>query len=371
MTRRSLRLEPVRAKRARTILAAAAALSILAFGLLDYLTGIEIGFSIFYVLPLAGVAWYGGRGAALGLAGFATIIWLAADGLGGHDHSHALIPFWNALVRLGFFATIVWALGALRDLYLEKAAFVRELGDEVAGAERARQDLERSNEELERYAHVAAHDLRSPLVTVGGYMRLLERRYGPELGPDAEVYLRHALEGVDRMEALIDDLLDYAKLDGPRPARAPTDLGRALTRALEALRAEVEESGARIQREVLPEVLGHEERLARLFQNLVGNAIKFRRETPPLVRVWAERGEGAWVISVEDNGIGIPPEQLGDVFAPFHRLHGGSEYSGTGMGLAICKKIAEQHGGRIWAESEPGQGTTFRFTLTSSDQTPA
>lgn len=371
MKTRSLRLEPVRTQRARGFLMLLGALSIVAVGLLDYLTGIEIGFSIFYVLPLAALAWYGGRGIAMVFAVLATITWFAADGFGGHRHSHTLIPIWNALVRLGFFTTIVWALGTLHDLYLEKVAFVRELGEDIAAAERARQDLERSNEELERYAHVAAHDLRSPLVTVGGYMRLLERRYGHELGTEAEVFLRHALEGVDRMEALIDDLLDYAKLDGMRPVESPVNLDQALDRALGALQVDMQSSGAQVHREGLPTVLGHDERLARLFQNLIGNAIKFRGVAPPLIRVWAEQEDGMWLISVEDNGIGIPSTELEEVFAPFQRLHGDSEYSGTGMGLAICKKIVEQHGGRIWAESELGQGTTFRFTLSSFEKISA
>lgn len=248
-------------------------------------------------------------------------------------------------------------------------------------------ELARSNEELEQFAYVASHDLKEPLRMVTSYLQLLSRRYKDRLDQDASDFISFAVEGAERMRLLIDDLLAYSRVGSRGRALAPTDCGRVVDTVLQNLRVAIEDSGARIERGELPLLAGDERQLVQLLQNLIANAIKFRGSAPPVVRIDAaalatlrddpsavagltaeDCAEDGWLISVADNGIGISPQFFDKIFLIFQRLHQRDEYPGTGIGLAVCKKIIERHGGRIWVDSTPGQGTTFRFTLRHLDQ---
>jgi signal transduction histidine kinase len=232
------------------------------------------------------------------------------------------------------------------------------------------QELRRSNADLEQFAYVASHDLQEPLRMVSSYTQLLAKRYRGKLDADADEFIGYAVNGVGRMQQLIHDLLAYSRVGTQGKPFQPTETTAALERAVAAQGVAIHESGATITHGDLPAVQADEWQVVQLFQNLISNAIKFHGAEPPRVHVSAARGQGspgAWVFAVHDNGIGIAPEYYERIFVIFQRLHGRSQYEGTGIGLAICKKIVERHGGRIWVESQPGQGTTFYFTLPDRD----
>ena len=225
-------------------------------------------------------------------------------------------------------------------------------------------DLARSNHDLEQFAYVASHDLQEPLRAVAGPLQLLQRRYQGQLDARADEYIGHAVEGAARMQALIEDLLTYCRTTRHENSIRITECGQALDQALGNLTTAIEETGAQVSRGQLPAVSAIASQLALLFQNLVGNAIKFRRKDIPVrIHVGAELQGDMWLFWVKDNGIGIDPQYLERIFLIFQRLHTRPEYPGTGIGLALCKRIVEHHGGRIWVESDPEKGTTFFFTL--------
>jgi len=224
-------------------------------------------------------------------------------------------------------------------------------------------DLERSNAELKKFAYVASHDLQEPLNQVANYVQLLEMRYQNALDEDANEFIGYVVGGVSLMQTLIDDVLAYSKVDMQGIEFAATSAEKALEKALNNLRRRIEETGATITHDELPTVMADSTQLMQLFQNLIGNAIKFRSEKPPEIHIGVSRLEEEWLFSVSDNGIGIEPRFKERIFVIFQRLHTRDEYPGTGMGLAICKKIAECHRGNIWVESQLGQGATFNFTI--------
>jgi light-regulated signal transduction histidine kinase (bacteriophytochrome) len=246
---------------------------------------------------------------------------------------------------------------------LRVAARVMSLYQQVA-AQKA--ELERSNAELAEFASVVSHDLRSPLSSIAGFSQLLQGHYADHLDAKATTYFTGISDGVKRMQALIEGVLAYAQVGAPSPPLEAIDCAVVVERALADLHATIEERGALVTYEELPTVAGDVTQLSQVFQNLIGNAIKYCRETPRIA-ISATREGAEWLFCVRDNGIGMEAADAERIFDIFQRAHSGVEYPGTGIGLAICKKTIERHGGRIWAESYVGQGTTFKFTLPAGE----
>ncbi|HSY90302.1 MAG TPA: ATP-binding protein [Candidatus Binatus sp.] len=227
----------------------------------------------------------------------------------------------------------------------------------------AQLELARSNRDLEQFAYVASHDLQEPLRMVATYTQLLSERYRGKLDENADKYIHYAVDGALRMQKLVQDLLAFSRVGRQGAAPRSTDCNLVIKAALQNLEAALQESGAVVKADELPMVIADGAQLTQVFQNLIGNAIKFRGPGAPTIQIKAEGKDKEWTFSVEDNGIGIAPDQAENVFVIFRRLHTREEYAGNGIGLSICKKIIEHHGGRIWFESEPGHGSTFKFTL--------
>jgi len=271
------------------------------------------------------------------------------------DGAGLWVEVYSSLVRNAAGETV-----GLRTAILDITERKRMAEDLKAQAE----NLARSNTELERFAYVASHDLQEPLRMVASFTQLLARRYSGRLDEKADEYIHYAVDGAKRMQELINDLLAYSRVNTKDLELRPTDSEAAVRAALENLKAAIAESGAVVEWDPpLPVLKADALQLGQLFQNLIGNAIKFHGPEPPRIRI-SVAGDGAyWLFSVRDNGIGIDPRYADRIFQIFQRLHGRSEYPGTGIGLAVCQKVVERHGGRIWVESQPGAGADFRFTL--------
>jgi PAS domain S-box-containing protein len=259
-----------------------------------------------------------------------------------------------------------WFMGRALPVRNERGEIVKWFGSctDIDEQKRVEDELRRANYDLEQFAYSASHDLQEPLRGVKIYSELLSKRYADRLEGEALEFLKYLRGSATRMEMLVRDLLAYTQVGRLEPADHDADSNQALREALANLEGAIVESGARITSDPLPAVRVHDTHLKQLFQNLVGNAIKYRsRERVPLIHVNAERRDGHWRLTVSDNGIGIEPQYKERIFGLFKRLHAGDEYSGTGIGLAICQRIVERYHGRIWVESEPGKGSRFIFTL--------
>jgi PAS domain S-box-containing protein len=262
----------------------------------------------------------------------------------------------------------LYMVGTIRDV-TEKRAQERELRRKSTEVEERNHELQRSNAELEQFAYVASHDLQEPLRMVASYCQLLQRRYKDKLDGDANEFISFAVEGASRMQRLINDLLAYSRVGRKGGEPVPLEFGEVAHAAIENLKVAIADSGANVTVGPLPRVVGVRMQLTQLVQNLISNAIKFRREgVTPAISVTAALDGAMWRIVVEDNGIGIEPQYLDRVFLIFQRLHERNKYPGTGIGLAIAKKVIEYHGGRIWIESTPDQGSRFIFTLPATIQ---
>ncbi len=269
---------------------------------------------------------------------------------------HITSVLYNASVYRDEAGQVIGVFAAARDITERKRAEqeIRTYAEE----------LRRSNQELEHYAYVASHDLQEPLRTISSFSQLLSRRYQGRLDSDADDFIAFIVEGATRMQRLINDLLAFSRIGTRGRPFTAVDCEDALRAAIENLGVAVAESDTTITHDPLPTVRADATQLTQLFQNIIGNAIKFRRpEEPPRVHVSAQRQAAGWQLSVRDNGIGIDPQFFERIFVIFQRLHGRDDYPGTGIGLAICKKIVERHGGRLWVESEPGNSSTFHFTI--------
>lgn len=269
-------------------------------------------------------------------------------------------PFWNDLIMSPVFdeeGVLTNFVGQQLDV-TDRVTYEEQL-------RKSQQDLLRSNKELEQFTYAASHDLQEPLRMVSSYLQLIKERYSGKLDEDGETFIGFAADGASRMQSLVNDLLTLSRVRTTARSFKPESLEALMDDALANLQTTISESGAKVTRGPLPKLPVERTQIIQLLQNLIGNAIKYRRpDRTPTVHVSAARKRGKYVISVRDNGIGIEPQYHGRIFGVFQRLHTRSEYPGTGVGLAICSKIVERHGGEIWVESEgDGEGATFMFTL--------
>lgn len=269
-------------------------------------------------------------------------------------------------VKLGdrrLFTGIVRDITDLKQTMQQLTAANAELARRSEQIEQFNLCLSRSNEELRQFAYVASHDLQEPLRKITAFCQMLRDDYGDRLDDDARTYIQYAVDGALRMRTLIQDLLAFSRVETQGRPLEPTDAGAACNEAIENLALSIDDAAAEVTRDPLPMVLADRAQLVRLFQNLIGNALKYRGSDLPRIHVSAEENGDEWVFRVRDNGIGIDPQYYERIFVIFQRLHAREEYSGTGIGLAVCKRIVERAGGRIWVESQPGEGSVFCFTL--------
>lgn len=265
----------------------------------------------------------------------------------------------------------------LGTFYLEgKQAIIaagRDITERKQAEEKIRkytEELQRSNKELEQFAYVASHDLQEPLRMVSSYTQLLERRYKDKLDRDAMDFIEFAVDGANRMKKLINDLLEYSRVTTRGKPFKKVDSHLIMGRAIANMQQAIAETAAIVTNDDLPSIWVDESQMVRVFQNLIDNALKFRGRESPRIHVSSQQGDGQWIFSIRDNGIGIEKQYEERVFEIFQRLHGRAEYPGTGIGLAICRRIVQRHGGKIWFESQPGRGTAFYFTISKTRSAP-
>ncbi len=277
-----------------------------------------------------------------------------ADSLNNPDRSILILSALSSVAGFGV---------GTRDARAKTRAL--ELNQRNQELQELRAQLEESNERLEQFAYAASHDLQEPLRMITSYLNLLDRRYTDDLDEDAEEFIEFAVDGAERMKEMIDALLEYSRIETQGEPFEQVDLEEIVRDVQKNLEVQISETGATIDVDSLPEVIADERQLRQVFQNTVSNAIEYSEDEPPQVHISADRDGMKWIVSVRDEGIGIPRKNQADIFDVFQRLHTQEEHAGTGIGLAICQRIIERHGGDIWVESEPGEGATFFFTLQS------
>ena len=267
-------------------------------------------------------------------------------------------------------AVVKWVVETVAPVYYQgrqaTLGNVMDITEQKRDKERLTQmvsEMKRSNTELEQFAYVVSHDLQEPLRMVSSYTQLLAKRYRGQLDTDADDFISYAVDGAERMRTLLNDMLDYSRVGTRGKPFKLIWCEDVLEKAITNLKVAIEDSGTLVSHDYLPMLVVDEGQLVQLLQNLIGNAIKFCNQETPTVHVSAEKKDEVWVFSVKDNGIGIDPQHAQRIFEMFKRLHIREEYPGTGMGLAICKKIVERHGGHIWVQSQAGEGATFYFTI--------
>ncbi len=260
-----------------------------------------------------------------------------------------------------------WFLMRAASFTTDDRKYVAVAHFDITGRYEYQRQLERSNERLQQFAYVASHDLQEPLRMVTSYLQLLERRYSDELDDDAEEFIEFAVDGAKRMEAMIEGLLTYSRVETQGDSFDSIDLEAVLDDVLTDLGIRIDETDAEITADPLPTVSGDASQLRQLFQNLLENALQYSGEQNPRVSLSATRDGDEWIVSVSDEGIGIDHDDTDRVFEVFQRLHSHEEYEGTGIGLSLCRRVVERHGGEIWVDSEPGEGSTFSFTLPAAD----
>lgn len=336
----------------------------------DYITGREMSLAVFYLLPISLTVWYTNGDIALSMCVISPLAEFIANSVAGRTYSHYLISFWNSIMLLSFFLSYALILSNLKKEHMSRIKIIAELRDSFGQLkhtkeelEQKSQDLARSNVDLQQFAFAASHDLQAPLRGIEGFVNLLARRYRGKLDDKADEFIQFITEGVKRMRILIKDLLEYSRVGTSGFQLKPVDSGLALAQALVNLKVAIEEKNAVITYDILPTVIADFSQLSRLFQNLIGNAVKFSGKELPEVHISALRKDSQWIFSVHDNGIGIDQDNQDRIFNVFQRLHTDAEYEGTGIGLAICKRIVERHRGTIRVDSELGKGSTFYFTL--------
>ena len=339
----------------RRVYAIAVGLTVVIF-LAEIVSPASLAIWTFYIVPFFMLTF-----AAPRLVGRALVVYAALILVSIVFSPPGLVPLVeSALIRV-MFITSLFVLAALLSTVQRQRADLREENERRRRAENEALDR---NEELQRFAYVASHDLQEPLRAIVSFSQLLERRYRGKLDSDADEFIAFIVDGGIRMQALIADLLAYSRAGTDAQAPAPTDAGAVEADVVRSLDLPIREAGARVTTGPLPTVLADRMRLEQVFANLIGNAIKYRRPDVPLeIAVVAERRDGMVEFAVRDNGIGIEAEYYDRIFEMFGRLHTHDQYEGTGIGLAVVKRIVERHGGRIRVESTPGEGSTFFFTL--------
>jgi len=253
-----------------------------------------------------------------------------------------------------------------RQAQEELTQMIDDLADAKNASEIQAAELAKVNTELEQFSYAASHDLKEPVRNLVSYSTLLREDLGDDLTDEVAMDLEYISSAAKRMGNLVDDLLSLSRVGRSSMKQEPVLIEDCVAESLEALRSRILESGAHVEWDQLPEVTGDAFLLTQLYQNLLGNAMKFTEDGSPLIRLTAEQSPDGWTLGMHDNGIGISPEYADQIFASFKRLHGISEFEGTGIGLALCRKTVERHGGKIWVESEPGKGAHFKFTLPAS-----
>lgn len=291
--------------------------------------------------------------AAIGLP--IVLVWLMTLGENAELYSESVGTWLYVLVSVIGLVALVWLT-------------VRPLDRSDRELKALAADLERSNHELENFAYIASHDLKQPLSMISGYIQLLAKRYRGSLGTEADEFIGHAVGGAERLKRMIDDLLAYSRAGRSDRPLEPVDVNSVFDKAMLDLKISLEETKAQVEHGPLPLVMADPTQLEEVFQNLIGNAIKFNDSDRPHVHIAAQSTNGKWVFKVEDNGIGVNPGYSDHIFEIFHRHKGSERYSGSGLGLAICKKIVERHGGDIWLESQPGRGSAFFFTMPTAEE---
>ena len=352
----------------------------IAIGIADVATGRGYAVSVLYVVPILLSLWVRDPRITKVLAIVCPVLILLGYFLSAHS-APTWLPISNrissfilvsatgiiAMQRKRSRIELQRANDELEDRVEERTAELSEtnarLRQEIDRRELMEDELTRSNRELRQFAYVASHDLNEPLRTIKGYLQLIESRYKDVLNTQGQQDIEVVKDGATRMQQLIDDLLEAAKIRTHGKPFSQVDSAVAAKQAIGNLEATIRENNAEVVCDELPAVTADVRQLTQLFQNLIGNAIKYRGDAHPEIRIAAHEDSDEWVFSVRDNGFGIDPKYAKKIFEMFTRLHSRSEYSGTGIGLAICQRIVERHGGTIWVESAPGEGSTFYFTL--------